>query len=651
MARRIAVGLAALLLCGFLVDPQTLALSVPLTRNGIEPGITSATVAGVPSPNVEWWASDPLGAGGDTSSAWTATGSPAQINTPYCPDGDYTDVTSASCIKAREFTGSESYLSATGAFDPNSGDFSICWVSQGTENVVAAKALIGTFFTPGFTVYQVTADSFRVYAENDSVPGTYAAINDVKTDTGWGIYCATYDEDGGAGGLVGYANGVADATTGVVAGGTMTMSTEKICIGAGDNGSGVCSGNASSRIAVFFAWYVKLSATQVKTFSDHWMGVLSSDGSSPSVRTNIGPTCCWIDGSLECFSDNHPRLGCEEPPGHAAAGTPASGYYSESSTTNSALYSRDLSTGWTDIPGAGVEACSQAATPFRDGRTTCQMTDDDAANVEALSQAIDVTALDTSDKVMVCVYAYDPSGTVLDLQVDESGVCGGSTSDFAAKTIDNSWAQYEWTHTLADGTCTTATYKISPADWAAAANTGTAHAVVQVYLDQAYCPPSYIETAAAAVTGGADDLRFADVTGTLSGPWQMSFDYAPFYTPATSSTTDYMLSWDDGAAGGILFARWPASPSDVGVYPNGGWDMNAATPGFTNGVFTFIEGSGSFDMDTHQLSINGVNQATSVTTRNNPTGVDKVSIGVIYSAGANAQSVGGAAIKNVEIYR
>ena len=628
---------------------ETVVFNAALSHNGIEPALTASSVAGLPAPDLQWWASDPLGAGGDTSHTWTATGSPALRNTPYCPDGDYSDVTATNCIKAREFTGSQSYLSPLGAFDPNSGDFTICWVSQGGENVAAAKALAGTFFTPGFTIYQVTTDSFRVYVENDSVPGTYAAINDVKTDSGWGIYCATYDEDGGAGGLVGYANGVADATTGVVAGGSMTMSTEKICIGAGDNGAGTCSAQATSRIAAFFAWYSKFSADQVADFSDTWMGVFADGDVHPSVRTNVGPTCCWIDGAIDCFSDNHAKIGCTEPPGHAAAATPTGGYFSQISYTNSVLYSRDLSTGWTDIPGAGVEACAQSATPFRDSRVTCRMTDDDAGNVEALSQAIDVTALDTSDTIMVCVYAYDPSGTVLDLQVDESGVCGGSSIDFAAKTIDTSWTAYEWTHTLADGTCTTATYKLSPADWAAAANTGTAHAVVQVYLDQDYCPPTYIETGASAVAAGADTLRFPDSTGALSGPWVVSFDYAPFYVPATNAIVQYLFGWDDGAAAGVLMAKQAGTPAPVQGYISGGWDLSDTTPGLAEGVYSSVSMDGNFDTDVYHLSIGGVVQDTSTTARTAPPAIDQVAVGVVYSASPAGQSVGGAAIKNVRI--
>ena len=490
----------------FFVGGTVTLFDAPLNTNGMDAADPASTwpVTGVAAPDVAWWGDDPTGAGTATTGTWTAGGNPtAGIDTPFCPDGSHDDVTG--CLQAVRFDGNDYYASdAGGAMNPASGDFSTCIVAQGgaASQDMLAVSMDADVGGDGWFISVLGNGAAEMRIRNEAAAASDVDWNTHGLQDAWFLLCLTSDHDGNA---VGYANAESDGSLGGP-GGVISVAAAAT-VGATTTGSFGWEGD----IAAVFFWNSLLDATDMEELFEYFAGINDNEA-APVAFTSTGPNCMFVDGAIECFSDDWPIIGAELPPGVTGAGDPSSGFYSGRALTQQVPYSRDLDE-WTDV-GTPVPTDSDT-TLFRDGRQTVLITDNDGGAVEGSKSAAITMPNDTGDKTMVCVYAFDADDTVLDLQVDEAGAdscAGGNTVDFAAKTITTAWTQYEWTHTLSSGDCTTAEYKITPGDWGVVANTGSAEVVVQVFTNQDWCPPTYTETSAAAVASGDDYLAY-DISG------------------------------------------------------------------------------------------------------------------------------------------
>lgn len=626
-------------------------LDAPLTDNGLTAADPSSTwsVTVVTAPDGAWWGDDEVGSGSATTYTPVLTGTDADQDTPFCPDGSHDDLTSG-CMTAQRLGGSNDYYLSTanpGPASPASADFTVCALYRSAANGVLVSQTEGANCAgEGWYIYHSGGSTGKTILKMENDAGTDRSVDaNVMDNHGWSFSCLTHDYDGNT---VAYGNGSADES-GASPGGTIAPAV-KLSIGACPDGSQDFTGD----IAFVLWWNSLLDATDMAELYEHFVGILDSKG-APVAFTSTGPNCCWIDSQIECFNDNWPMIGCELPPGVTGAGSPSSRFYSGEALTNSVAYSRDLDS-WTDEGGGGPTPTPASTDLFRDGRTTYSIQDNDAGAKERSKSAnIDISGLDASDKIQMCVYAKSGGTELLDIRFKEStgGACAASTTDQDAFTTSTSWQQKGWTHTVQDGDCEIGLVEIAAADFGDAANTGgPTEAVVQVFLDQDWCPPIYIETAAAAV-GAGDDLLAYDISGvsqltTVGDGTTLTVDFAP---PFAALFTGYLAEIEDTATA-VDYYRYYVS-TDEKIYLSGRSTAEGAaramytetaagtwTPGTAYEIKLVINGAAT------TVAVDGVdNPGANVTLTSAPDSIDALNVGV--RGGGTAQLNGW--LSNVQV--
>jgi hypothetical protein len=390
-------------------------------------------------------------------------------------------------------------------------------------------------------------------------------------------------------------------------------------------------------IAAAFWWNSLLDATDMEELWEYFAGLLDAKA-APVAFTNTGPICGWVDGKIECFADNWPVLGTEMPPGATGATTPADGMYFDYVHTNSAIQSRTFSAGWVESGGNEIGAASDVGL-FRDGRPTVALTDDSAGSYESITQTF---AKSGSTSAIVCAYAYALATETIQVLIGEitGGGCGTPSSFDRPDLTATTWTEVSLARTFTDAGCTSFTVSLYPAvgNPINVAETGTVHAVVQVFRDQDYCPPTYIETAAAAVTAG-DQAPIYDISGTdiidgsgnLVGKKQIEFDFTPG-TSANPATT-YLFMLSDNSASDWVALAWDTNEKlllldESGTFITSSSAMNV--PGTTYSVKAVI----NFTADDYEIFIDGSSEGTDATARTSPTGITDLNIGALYDESA-----------------
>jgi hypothetical protein len=618
--------------------------AAPLNRSGLAVG--AWTVPGVPAPSVRWDARDPLGASGVTSHAFTATGSTEALGAPFCPSGDFAgvDEMDGRCMVARHFDGTNDFYSG-GDIADCTGACSACALvrlpNPGAVNqVVAAQT------------NSVTVSGWGLYVNNGSAlfsiantVGGVAPTWDAAVRPGasaWGVLCGT----GAAGGNVYvYVNGVQSAGA-AHPGGTVTSAGHPMQIGAWRNGA--AAGRAAGDIAWAAYWPSALTASQVKTVSQHLAGLLGTRGEQ-ATYTSTGPVAAWVDGKLETFSDDMPILGAQIPPGLTGAGLPGAGYLSHPSNTTRNPSSRDLSTNWSTLAGTGI-ACA-AGTLFRDGRNVCSITDDSAAAEESIFQANPKAGTPTT----ACVYAWTAAGAgSLDARYVETtgGGCTTPVVEQVAASVTTTPTLFSWSVAQQDANCTSFQWLFSPvADHSIVAQTGgPVFAVVQIVTGTNICPSIYCETAGAAVTCGGDLLTYAlaqpvvSATGTLLGTTRLLYDMTPMGARQVL-TEPFIWRMDDGGATTLFAFISNANNTLVvsaGTYLAG--DVVTWAPGTTYVFDTRL----NYATDVYQTLRSGAQVMLRTDALNSPTGLTRFHIG---SNGTAGQHTGGWVFRNARIVR
>lgn len=522
--------------------------SAPYDGNGIEAAATAPTVNGT-DPTVTWWCDDRLGASGLSSHTFVEHGSVELVSTPFCSDGSWSDLTTGDCLHACRFDGSNDYFLSTDndVGDMAGADMTFCGVwrhdvaNAGTDHVVAAQREGANSVGEGWRITDSGSVAVKSASENHAGTAVNSTINYTTTDGSYTLVCVSYDFDGNQ---VSYQNGALEDTD-AMPGGTIDTASTKLAIGSASDGGMKFYGD----IVAAWIYPTAFSAADDTALWQTFQGILDDKGAAVTATTS-GPVCHWFGTELECFGDDWVSLGSSIP-GGTGAGEPDAGLFSGQSYTNSLPYSRDLSTGWAET---GVAVISTGATDlWADGRQGYKLTDDDAGSIEWAYSNIPAHGLSNGSKVQICVYAKgDDASQALDgIAREIGGVCGGGATSypFTATAITASWTQYEFTHTITDDTCTGLTLYLGPTDFDDVANTGHAHVVAQVFLDQDYCPPIYCETEASAVTCGGDYLFYSaanlvDGTGTLKLPITVSFDYTPSISGTPPGSSYFFVIWD-----------------------------------------------------------------------------------------------------------
>lgn len=641
------------------LDDLTTTFHAPLSATGFQDmSAPEDEVTGLPSPSYVWLGGDPTN-DQVSDETYSETGSAsAAIEAPFCAGGDYSDLTS--CYGARQFDGtSASHWDASDSdpFDPGNGDFSYCLVGRVEDFTTATdRYWLKKSDTGGTKQWYINAPfsgfSGCTLTINSGTGGLKQALGPATQtrNGGWMGCCGTYDQDGN---ILTYDQQGNSGAAVPAGGGDATM----------DNAVTIGSFNGSNTLigSIVGLWFWKgniLTADQIKDFFSVFFGVHDTVGDVNGAYTDTSTYCCFIEGQMECFDNDAPAVGCEVPPGRTGAGAPNNGgVLSVSANTVSNVYSRTLSSGWTDN-GTSTVSCGQSSTPFRDGRTTCKLTDDDGAGEESITQSIDITALDTSDKIQVCIYAASDDAQNVDIKVDEDtgGACTPSTTQFTAGATTSSWTLHEFTHTVSDGDCTNMDLTISPVDDITDTSaTGHAYVLVNTFLDvgsDTACPP-YAETAAATLSYGDSYLTY-DVSsssvfagdGTMDNRNTIRTTFSPL---AQIGTNDHLFDVEDGGSDSLeMDLAYSGGTYTVTLY-----DATAASNLFSVASRTYSSGneydmvcSIDFDADDNEL-LEGSAQIDTDTTARTSGSYNRITI--TSDQGGTNQAVAGAIVRDFKM--
>jgi len=629
-------------------------------------GVTSATdlPSTLGTPDIIWFGWDPTTNNGSAGGTFTAAGAPGSVDSPFCPDADFSDISdsgdpsSTSCLAAKSFDGTNDYYEITGSSwdgDEENEDLSACVVHRPNEVAAAANAILGnTDDGDGdgwYLAYHGTLGT-RIMVESDS-PATVTDDEASLYQGTWAISCGTIDEDGN---IISYMNSKASGASGHPAGNV--TSSDALRIGA--SGTSRYEGD----IVAAYVWDdTVLTSTQVDTFVTYWMGLAPGPGGTfttyASSHISDGNTCCWTDATtpkLECFADNWPMIGCGVPPGLTGAGS-TGGMISVTSETNRLKNSRDVSASWAEA-GTVIGATSTANSPFRNNThlPVTLLEDNDGGAAEYLSQGIDMTSLDTGDDVVGVLYVRSGSGSSgFDWRFREEtgGACAAGNYDLDAVATTTTWSTHIFSHTVQDGDCESLIIYAGPvsgahpADFANVAQTGTAYALFQVFFDRDHMPPIYIETGTSAATGGGTYLLWSNTAGDLLASAadfeKISVDYTlACTTHQYSAGHTYMYYHVDNyiritTAGALQWIDFGSTNALV-----------VAAPSFTTGTAATLRINADWGSDLYYMYQDDTEKDSSSNADAPNAGANDLSIGA-YSTGAGELT--GAFLKNFKITR
>lgn len=623
-------------------------VDIRLDRSGFDAsGMPRGLPAGFPVPDIVWSAASPTANLRNAAQTFTVSASaPTAVGVPYCLSGDYdgVDEMDGRCNKGLSFVAASSQKYTGGDYaNPASGSISVCALARldysATEGLAGQNGGAGT---QGWTLWSNVGNPLFTL-RNDAGVNTNASAPLAKV--GWGIICGTASV---ANGVVAYANGVAGAGV-AYPGGTVNPAGQTMLVG-----QSVPAGYMNGDVAFVWVWLAReLSAGNVKAWSQAGEGTLQQDGTAATVA-NAGPVGYWVDGKIDTASDDMPLMGQEQPPGLTGAGSPSSGMGFNAYLGNSALYSRQCNIGgWTAYAGGSLAAGS--VSPFRDGRGTCSVSDTDVGSAQGMYQVLDISALNTGDKITWVIYAAaDDDNQWLDVRLYENTVCAGSFEEVTGASVTRSWKQYSGVHTVADGTCTKLNVYVFPIqDRTVVGTTGKIYPIVQVYQGVSQPPSIYCETAAATVACGGDALSYTmtqplvSATGTIVGTQRMSVDWTPLGNDTATSgwiVNPYADANNRWVFYGGMFPimYWLSQPPGAANYLT---DSSALAPGTTYHYDLVI----NYDLDRYQLRRDGKVVATATNALASPAGLTTLYIGS--NATGTGQLLGGQVIRNVRFYR
>jgi hypothetical protein len=587
-------------------------------------------VPGVAAPTHTWWGSDPTGSGGATDLSCTLTGSTTTVNTPLCYGGDWSDLSASTCMKAQYFDGTSTTRYSCGNHgDIGTGSLTVCTIERhGTSS--------GAYVSKR----TATPNGWYVY-------GTYAALKlpltNANTYAGhdfsnsWVTACFAVDRAND------HIYGVTTGNNNTVSAGTLSTTDYGTAaeLTIGNDPTGINNPFTGDIAAVLIWENTALTTAQMRAVVNYSMGV-DGLGSSTLVAqfASNASSCCWVSGQIHCFGQDVPPIGCDIPPGQTGSGTITDGgVLSLERTDNILKGSRLQNANWTEVGTSVVTNCTQTTTPLADGRPTCLLTDDDVGSVENITQVIAGPLGVAAGSILQFVaIARSSTASVLDLQIVESGVCTGSTKDFASATLDANWKMYSWPYTVGESNCTSYAFSVSPTDFAGAAGTGSAQTLLMLIRDgslgtKAYAPFGYVETASGAANGLGGSLyypvtgaAFLDGSGHISDNTKVQVSWLPFL--AVQPIAGYLYNFSDNTVNQRSGARVDTSNRGLFVTTPGGTDITTSAMALTPGASLQVTSVVNYTNDSYSLQFSGVG-GKSTTARASPTGVTYLSIGFL----------------------
>jgi len=629
----------------------------PLNSNGI------TSKADVPStvaePTFAWYGWDKLNIDGSTETLSEA-GDPAAQDTPFCPDGDFSDITdsgdpaSVSCITAQRFDGSADDF--TGADILNlDNDISFCALARPS---VINNTIAGRVHTDG--------DGYVLATEGNGFPELRAEVGASFSETlvatdiikQWAFICVTMDIDGNA---IVYLNGVAGSAVAMPAGNKFSATGFAI----GQDAGGTYP-NANADIAFVLAWDgTILTPQEVKDMSWHVMGLTPTTGGGVNTYTNAGASAQLVDAHIEEFSAGWAKIGGHSATRPDGAETPG-GYIPIVSLTNRLPYTLDL-TNWTANGGAGVVTCGVTSPKLYRDRNICTVEDDDGAGAEYVHTTLDMTSLVTGDRVTLTVAGRTASAQQgLDVIMTEQTTCGTPVvHNFTAQSIiSTEWHVFFYTFLVSDGDCTDLLIQVCPVDFGAdcATTSETSIAYVAplglVWGASGVAAPAISPNAFSAETNGAtaaygDDVLIYDISappldssGNIVKTTTLSLDLltggiAGFASSAT------MLNLSDGSS--ALSELTFLGNEVVRMVDSGGLSNSKSSVVFVWGTNTIFDAEFNYSSDNYDLIQDNTSLVTASTALTSPTALDELAVGCD-EAGA-AQVAEGFWVQNVEVRR
>lgn len=623
----------------------TVVFHAALARNGM--GAWNDLPANFPTPTVAFIGSAPTLNSVDGTTAFTESGpASSAVTSPLCANGDWASLGSG-CMTTRRATGTTLWTGANTLADCT-GDCSACAVYRmaPTTGATAMVASENEADEDGWELWHTTGRcGFYVANTAAGAANALCPTGDERAGS-WMVTCGTHDYDGNT---TAYKNGVA-GTPVASPGGTITSAT-----GMRINAGGAAAGIIGDIAAVLYWQSTVLSAAQVASFSAWVMGIHEEKGTTPTF-SNTGPTCCWVAGSLQCFSDNFPRKGCEVPPGLTGAGAPTTcAYHSTPSATQRLLQVPTLNTTWTavNVGGAAVVATSTVSM-FADARQIYKATDDDATGHEYIHQ----TVAKAGTQAVLCVWAATESGAgVVTVAIDEDtgGGCVDAESEVGEIVTSTTTNGNCWAYTYTDAGCSNLKVVLYPVDTdSGVAATGHAAMLAELFTDQAWFPSQFIPTTAAAVTSGVDYLTYditnirgmVDGSGNINGQKRFTATYIPFVADNTNAWTifDY---WVAGFSDRQLL-QGATNETMVWTTKSGGVSNAAITSSAIThvaGTPEYYELSEYYEADKYVLRNNGTVIGSSTTAYTAPTGQTTFVLGTNGAAAGTAD--GGACLQDV----
>lgn len=574
-------------------------------------GAPDYAAVGITSPTFEWWGDDPDGALGYTSVTFAASGSPATEDGPFGRD-----VIETAGSDYYTYTGTDagSWTDSTWLFVARAESPS---TTQGVLRLVdASEGNVMSLFIGTSTCSAYLQDAGSAHAGSTTAATTFAG--------GAWVMCAVVIDISGAATATAYINGKnADASP-------LDISSFDALAFSADDTTMVIPGVASAtRLtgAIAYAAIIPeaLSAADISALWYEWGGLWDAQRVHAPTCTNTGPIYTWDGGELEGFTDDWCMLNGDQPPGATGAGA-KTGYHSLPGVQNQILQSRDLSTSWTET-GTAVVSCGEADTPFRDGRTTCLVTDDDGAGAEYISQVHAWSAAVTGSVLQLCVTAHADGASSADVQVVEATGCAGSTVNYAAQSVTTTWTELCWSHTVADGACTDFTVRISPTtDITDASATGAARFTAVTLArfasgTTAWIPTWHCPTTTAAVTCGSPILKYTTplepnrVRVTEDIVFAQTGTGLTWYFFAFNDTSATTVDWQAYIAGGNKAMR--LDQQTTGTFADSG------ALSWTAGTSYSVDFRTDLARDIHQIRRDGTVLVNSTTAANVTTSTDE----------------------------
>jgi len=611
----------------------TLKFDAPATHNGLS---NTWDVTGVPAPDWVYRVDSP-------THTWLTSGVVSTVKTGVCPDGDYSDV-STDCLESTRLGG----YGANGGLYINTGE--VDW--DGDVSLVAVFNQLPDAGDPYGTLYSqrpltsagnVNFLSFKninsgceLQFDNSVDATVYTRSPGRSITSGWAVCGASLDFDGT---IRTYTNGVGGTAQTHPGNGGATF----VPYTQGWIGRNAAAGSAYNRgdILAIYGWNgtVLTDAQQAKIFS-HIAGIDEAENDALPTFASTGVRGYYVDGLIETYSENFPAIGVSIPTGMTGGGTPTDGHYAHSPVVeNVILYSRDLSTGWTEA-GTGVINASTGGL-FRDGRAMYSVKDDSGSVNEYIYQTISGLSMSVGDKFQIVMDLKAVSGTAYDVAAQEAS-CGGlppSLNTFPYRTSPAVWTRVSEEYTWQDATCTGLTIYFYPHRNTGVAPTGEVEVVFSGFADIGTVPGVYCETGAAANSCGGDLLSYG-VEGVLvtSGAF-----------PATTTTTtiDVTMSEPETAAGDVLWQYDDGSASNYesivfngasgatlnhdGAFGSYGLTGITWTPGTDKTIYT----KSDYVTPQYQLQIDATGITCALCTTTAPTGITTLRFGSDHAGAAS----------------